>query len=200
MRTRRLLAAATAAALLFTAASCGSEDEPKADPTPAEEPTTQDPTPATPAWEDEYTDEQIEQYEAALARWDEYERRAEPIWAEGKVTPAAERLFKEYWLTWPNTLNTLHYLEEQGITRTGRPEVIWSKPNEIIDRGNATTVVIRRCIDDSNVKVESRAGTPEEPEESGPSLGEITMDKVGDNPWRITSADAVEDEGDSCDS
>lgn len=198
MRTfSRSAAAVACAAALFTASAC-QDGDPEPSPEPTKTTTSAAPTPTKSAWESKYSAKQLKAYEAALVRFTEYEQRAEPIWARGKVTPGAEALFKEYWLTWPNTLNTLRYLEDQGITTHGNPRVIWSKLAEV--QRAAKTVIIAQCIDNSTVKTESRAGTPDVPNERPPYIRNIRMDKVGKNAWRITSAEPVKKKAQPCDS
>jgi predicted small lipoprotein YifL len=176
-------------ALTFALAACGSKGDPTPLPAPTSKTSSSSPSPTTPAWESKYTAEQIQAYNEALARWESYEQRSEPIWAKGKVTPAAEALFKEYWITWPNTLNTLRYLEANGVTKSGVPTVVSSQPKKVEEGSKDVTVVIRQCIDDSNVKTVSEAGAPSSTGPATPYVRLITMKKVSSTPWRIVGAD-----------
>ena len=199
-RTHRTLLTATAActALLFAAVGCTS-DEPS--PKPPETTSSAAPSPTKPAWGSKFNAKQTAQYEAALARWTEYEQRAQPIWADGKVTPAAEKLLQEYWVTWPTQLNTLRRMEASGITVNGSPTVLSSEPIKVTIRPTATVVEFNQCIDDSTVTTASKAGTPTGGDRTPkPFIRTITMTKVAKKTWLVVSATADMKKANQCDS
>ena len=84
---RRLAVVAVSFVLVAFMAACGGGgDEPEATPSSSSTPPSQSPSPTEPsptetAWQDKYTDAQLGAYEEALARYQEYETRSEPIWA-----------------------------------------------------------------------------------------------------------------------
>ena len=106
---RHTVAVVGVCALGLIASACGGDGPADPVPTSSPSPSTVDsssatPTPSSPtsdpdAWRSDFTSAQLDAYDAALARWDAYEARSEPIWAAGRATPAAEELFKEFFPT-----------------------------------------------------------------------------------------------------
>ena len=151
---RRATAAATVCTgLILTAACQNSEDVPKPLPpvetststTPSESPSTSPTQP--PAWQAKYTKQEIAAYEAALDQYATYEQRSEPIWREGKATPAAEQLFKEYFLGWQNQLSRLRLYESSEVQIHGVPTVLDSRPTRVALSKDGQSVTIRQCVD-----------------------------------------------------
>ena len=166
--TRRLAAATATVALLATTTACGGgDDEPEATPS-SSTPTTQSPSPTEPsstetAWQDKYTEAQLDAYEAALSRYKEYETRSEPIWADGKATDRAEALFKQYFPSplWQGQDRLLSSYEQGGVTRTGLADVYWSRAKSISDSG--LSVVVNQCVDYGPIITEQNGKEAERP-------------------------------------
>lgn len=192
---RSIISAVALGALALTAAACGGDAEPQNQPTTSPSPTSSSTTTATTvdpnAWQSKFTSAEIEAYDAALGRWTSYERRSEPIWAKGKATPAAEALFRDYWIAWQPQYNRLKIAEENGITVSGLANVLSSKATTITLSGTPR-VVIEQCIDPTTITVlpatnEGRKDpylrtiTLDQPDQSKPfkvaSVGDITNQK-----------------------
>src|SRR3954470_7389561 len=102
-RFRRHSATAVAlAGLLLTTTGCNdssAEPEPlppsSSTPITPSSPTTS-PTPTPSGWESEFTEEQLAEYEAALGRWEDYQRESEPIWANPHPTAETLKFFARY--------------------------------------------------------------------------------------------------------
>lgn len=178
---RRTAPALLIAALAVTASGCGPT-EPVAIPsttpsTSASSSPTSSPSQDPSAWAAGFTAKEIKAYDAALRRWESYETSSEPIWAAGKATPAAEALFKEYWVAWQIEAARLKMYETNGITVSGLADVLWSKAKSI-DLTNTETgaprVVIQQCIDPSTITVlpPASGGT-----DTPPYLRTITLDE-----------------------
>ncbi|MGD9961861.1 hypothetical protein [Nocardioides sp.] len=190
---RRIAVAAVSIALLATTAACGGgDDEPEATPsssTPT--PTTQsqsptEPSPTETAWQDKYTDAQLDAYEEALGRYEEYETRSEPIFAEGKVTDRAEALFKQYFPSplWQGQLRRLTTYEQVDVQIEGTPGIYWSKAKSVSDSGKS--VVINQCVDYTQVSITQR-GEPAPPVkgQQKPNLRTVTLEKPEGYDWLI---------------
>lgn len=189
--TRRLAAATTTVALLATTTACGGgDDEPEATPS-SSTPTTQSPSPTEPsptetAWQDKYTEAQLDAYEAALSRYREYETRSEPIWAEGKATDRAEALFKQYFPSplWQGQDRLLSSYEQGGVTRTGVADVYWSRAKSISDSG--LSVVVNQCVDYGPIITEQNGKEAERPAWAlKPNLRTISLEKPEGSDWLI---------------
>lgn len=191
---RGLAAAVVSAAVISTAAGCGGDDGasalPPLDTTAATTSPSPTPTEDPDAWKSDYDEDQLRAFDEALAVWQEYEEKSEPIWAAGKATADAEKLFKKYWTTWANTLNTLSKAEEFGARSFGLPEVIWSRASRVkLTESGAADVAIRQCIDPSTVKTEFAPDVQVQKRDLGPSVRTITLFGGGgsDGTWRIRS-------------
>src|SRR3954454_17718799 len=99
-RFRRHSATAVALAGLFlTASGCTGDSNADPDPlpsssdsnTPSSPTTSATPTPS--GWESEFTEEQLAEYQAALGRWEDYERESAPIWADPQPSPETLKFF-----------------------------------------------------------------------------------------------------------
>lgn len=192
---RYAVTAITLSALAISTAACGGDDP---ETTPTDEPTssatgstsepTTEPTPTTDpdAWRTEYGPAQLEAYDTALRRWESYESRSEPIWAKGEATPAAEKLFKEYFPhpTWMNYRDELQTYEEYEVRTFGTPKVYWSKAASISDAGDSIT--IRECVD-YRTTTTTQYDKPTKPVASRqqPVLREITLNMPEGYDWLI---------------
>jgi hypothetical protein len=183
---RHLVATAVLVALTFALAACGSDDDPTPLPAPTSTTPSSSPSPTTPAWESKYTPEQIQAYNEALARWESYEQRAEPIWAKGKVTPAAKALFKEYWVSWAVPLNRLTFYEQVGDKVVGVPKVLWSRASKVANfSGGGISVTIQQCIDPSTIEVKHAPGAQVQEQKQGPYIRRISLTKAGATSYRV---------------
>ena len=189
---RRVAVTTVSIALLATTAACGGgDDEPEAKPPSSTAPTTQSlsptqPSPTETAWQDQYTPAQLDAYEAALSRYEEYETRSEPIWAAGKVTDRADALFKQYFPSplWQGRLRMLSSYEQVDVQVEGLADVYWSRAKSISDTG--LSVVINQCVDYTTVKVTQRgeAAWPVKWQQK-PNLRTITLEKPEGSDWLI---------------
>lgn len=189
---RRIAVAAVSIALLTTTAACGGgDDEPEATPSSSSTPTSQSPSPTEPsptetAWQDKYTDAQLDAYEDALARYQEYETRSEPIWAAGKATDRAEALFKQYYPSplWQGQDRLLTSYEQGGVTRTGLADVYWSRAKSISDSG--LSVVVNQCVNYEPIITKQNDKEAERPAWAlKPNLRTITLEKPEGSDWLI---------------
>lgn len=187
---RRVAVAAVSLALLATAACGGGDDDPEAKPT-SSSPTTQTPSPTEPsptddAWQDKYTEAQLTAYEDALSRYQEYETRSEPIWAEGKATDRAEALFKQYFPSplWQAQHQLLSSYDQGGVTREGLADVYWSRAKSISDSG--LSVVINQCVDYGPIITRQNGKEADRPAWAlEPNLRTITLEKPEGSDWLI---------------
>ncbi|WP_159083765.1 hypothetical protein [Nocardioides terrigena] len=147
------LSGVVALLVLCAASGCSTEaSDPGAEPTslPTQAPSAVDPsTPSEPpAWHEKFTAEQIDAYEAALNRWQQYAERTNEAWRVGDNSAEARATIREYDMQWQATLSVFEDSVTQGI-RIERPiKPIWSKPTLIRLGSDGTgTVVIYQCTD-----------------------------------------------------
>lgn len=160
-----------------SATTATTTPEPTTSPTP-----TRDPD----AWRAKFSPAQLDAYDAALQRFDSYESRSDPIYAKGQATPAAEKLFKEFFPhpTWMRYWEDLQTYEEYEVKSTGTPELYWSRAKSITKSGSG--VRIQQCVDYRSVTT-TQYGKPTQPIESRqePVLREIYLSKPDGYDWLI---------------
>lgn len=181
---RRTLSTVAAVALAAGLTAC-SDDKKDPEPKATDATTSAEPTPTEPAWEDAYTEKQLDGYEAALQRWESYLDRSEPIWAAGKATPQAEDLFKEYFPdpSWRGVFSTLKTYEQVEVKVEGQAKVFSSKATKISKDG--LNVTIEQCVDYSTIKV-TQYGKPAAADKNpGPKLRTVRLYKAKGYPWLI---------------
>lgn len=189
-RLQRTAAAALSGVLLLALAGCG-DDETTADPDPTEAPSSTHTASASPtadpsAWTSDYTEAEVKAFDAALRRFDAYEKASEPIWAAGKATPAAKKLFKEYFPSpnWEAMYRELQMYETADVQTTGRAAVLWSEPTHLT-KGSA---LIRQCVDyDPMETVQRGSPAPRIESRADPVLREINLSKPEGYDWLIYS-------------
>lgn len=191
---RHLRIAALSVALLAPMTACGGggggdgelEAAPSASTSTAQSPSPTETTPTEPAWQEKYTDAQLEAYNDALSRYEEYETRTEPIWAEGKATDRAEALFKQYFPSplWQGQLRLLSSYEQGSVTRDGRADVYWSKAKLISDSGRS--VVINQCVDYTPIVTRQNGKEAKRPGWAlKPNLRTVNLEKPQGSDWLI---------------
>lgn len=185
---------AAAALTLLTAltaglAGCGGDDDPQAQPTPSPSPATSEPSPTDPAggppagWEDEFTAAQLNTYNAALMRWEQYRKLSNEIYRKGKNTPEARDTLREFNLFWQRDIVTLaRDYDQGGIREEVPPEPLWSYARSV----KPGYVEIIQCTDFTDVRVTKNGDVldnkPKHP--VTPLVIEMTKPKGGDWMWQ----------------
>lgn len=151
MRVTRFFVAAM---MLVALSGCNDGGDPRGDPDPTPSVTpTSSTTPSDPPWMAKYSEPELEAYEAALLRWEQYEKRAAPIWEAGKATPEAKRLFRQFFYAWPTMYERLESYERSKVRIEGLPEVLWSRARRVQVADGTGAVTIDQCIDPTTVVV-----------------------------------------------
>lgn len=164
-RGRCQTAAAVLAASLLLAAACGG-GEPKGSPAPtssstlptaSSSPTTEETGGPPTGWEDKYTADELEAYEAALARWQRFRQLLVPLEKEGKYTREAQTVLEEYRVSPPAGAHALRAVEKNGYRFEVANETLWSVADSVqLSKGteiDGAVVVISQCTDYSGLRV-----------------------------------------------
>jgi len=133
----------------------GSDDPAPTAPTTTLKPTPTTPAPTTAAWRDKYTAEQLDAYDAALARWQEYTKKTNAIYMAGRDTSEARAVFRDYSMKWQGLVKVLAETYDAGRVRKERPTKPLSTRAQLV-RLNADgtgSVTIWQCTDYSDVLV-----------------------------------------------
>ncbi len=154
----RLVTLTLIAALSASLAACGGGSDPETKPPSSNTPSTKDPSPSEdpsgaggpPAgWEDEFTRQQMNTYNAALRRWVQYTKLSNEIYRKGKDTPDARDTLQEFSLFWQRDVVTLSTdYDKGGLRREVPAEPLWTYARSV----KPTYVVIVQCTDYSKIK------------------------------------------------
>lgn len=179
---------AAVSALTMALAGCGG-DEP--DPGPSTSASTSasaspsaSPSADQDAWKKKFSSKQLAAYDAALQRFEDYESRSEPIWDKGKATPAAEKLFRDYFSSSAALIqfNKLKTYEQVEVTTDGTPDVYWSRAKAITKPG--TSVTVEQCLDYTPVTTTQRGKVVTRPAPK-PQLRTIHLSRPAGYDWLI---------------
>ena len=137
------------AALSGSLTACGGGGDPETKPSPSTTTSTEDPSPSDdpseaggpPAgWEDKFTREQMNTYNAALRRWEQYTKLSNEIYRKGKDTPDARNTLQEFSLFWQRDVaDPVQGLRQGRLAREVPSEPLWTyarsvKPTYVVDR------------------------------------------------------------------
>lgn len=160
MRLRyRLLALTLIATLSGSLTSCSERnDDPQTKPPPSNTTSTKDPSPTDDpsnvggpptGWKDKFTREQMNSYNAALRRWEQYTKLSNQIYRKGQDTPEARKTLQEFSLLWQRDVVTLATdYDKGGLRREVPAEPVWTYAKSV----KPTYVVIVQCTDYSKIK------------------------------------------------
>ena len=176
----RLLGATVGLALTLTLTACGGDDEPDLIPGG-----TGTPTPAasvSPPPEDvpELNAEQQSAYDAAVARYAEFETFSNRVAADPEGTPlefaakVSDFTTKTGMQTWADSVDSL---VEAGIRIEGERKIEWTVPVSVTDE----KIILRRC-ESPGTWTAYQDG--ESTRESGNSVAKVTL-VYSDDEWRF---------------
>ena len=155
---QRLVTLTLIAALSGSLTACGGGGDPETKPPPSNTTSTKDPSPSEgpskaggppTGWEDKFTREQMNSYNAALRRWEQYTKLSNEIYRKGKDTPDARDTLQEFSLFWQRDVVTLSTdYDKGGLRREVPAEPLWTYARSV----KPTYVVIVQCTDYSKIK------------------------------------------------
>jgi hypothetical protein len=162
--------------------------------TPSESSSPSSPSPSAMGWEDQFTAAQLDEYRAALARWEDYERESQPLWADPDPSNETLAFFRQYFYAPSAMQNQLSTYAQVQIKISGLPTVLWSKPLRIQN----AAVTIRQCIDLSSQSV-TQYGEPTKGRPKQPKLRDLSLSRPhGDSDYLISQVDRDVKRGRSC--
>lgn len=158
---RTTTAAAVLVAVMISVAACGGENDPgpTTDPSPTASSTSPSAEPGGPpaGWEDKFTREELQTYNAALNGWENYNRYVTPIYQAGMDTPEARETLKKYSALWQRDVVELAETYDKGGLRLAQDvEPLWTYAKSI----TPTYVVIVQCTDYGPLRY-TRNGEPQ---------------------------------------
>ena len=164
-RVWRQVAVALLTVSMLAAAGCGSSAQkgepaspsPTAPPTSPSSPATEETGGPPTDWKDKYTADELNAYDAALARWQRFRQILVPLEKEGKYTPEAQAAFEEYRVSPKAGAHALRAVEENGYRFEAPYKQLWNIAESVqLSKGSdidGAVVVIRQCTDYSSLRV-----------------------------------------------
>jgi hypothetical protein len=184
--------ALVAVAFVFTCASCAQQsDGPSASPaskTSAPPPTS--PTPSVPPELTRYTDAERAAYAAAVQAYSEFTQQNSQLLSQGRTTEPASTFYQRYSIDWVEAWANLAKLANNHVTVSGPTRINWVRPKSItLEPSGSAVVVLRRCLDESGLKV-MQAGKPlAQPQLAHPHVYQVRLAKNSvEGWWRSGSA------------
>lgn len=193
---RHTVAVVIMCALGLVASACGGDGS--ADPvqspspspstvdSPSATPTASSPAPDPDAWRSDFNSAQLKAYDSALVRWEAFESRSEPIWAAGKATPAARRLFNDFLAASASDayFDRLKTYEQVEVSSEGLASVYWSRAKTISKQ--AASVQILQCVDYTTIEGTQRGEPVVRPSWlEKPQLRRVFMSRPAGYDWII---------------
>lgn len=98
-----------------------------------------------PAWEADFTAEQLATYREADRRWQAFLKSSRPVLAKGTNNAAGRAVYREYATRdfWEEMAWELHEYDRLDVQVIGGPSVYWSRPTRV----TSNSVTIEECVD-----------------------------------------------------
>ncbi|MDT0201876.1 hypothetical protein [Nocardioides sp. AE5] len=137
-------------------------------------------------WQDDFAEAELDEYAAALARWEDYQEKAAPIYREGKATADSLALFEEFFMT-PDAMQTaLEGYEERGVKVVGEVQILWSRAGSVTSDERGTAVVVEQCINVARTSIVEGGRTIASPHRL-PILRSISLASIEGAPYQVFS-------------
>ena len=170
--------------LVVACAGCGGN---AADPGPSATPdsTLTAPTSSEPPELAGYTQAERAAYASAVAAHTTYGEHTARFEAEGRTTGEAKDFYQHYAIDWSTSWGNLALLANNGVKITGTEVVRWTLPVTIDLSDETDVVVIRQCLDQTEVVVTQNGKVMPQPQHKQPHRFRIRLEKrPGENWWR----------------
>jgi hypothetical protein len=181
------------AALCGSLTGCGGEDDPQTKPSPRTTTSTNDPSPSKDpseaggppsGWEEKFTRGQVNRYNAALRRWEQYTKLSNEIYRKGKNTPEARNTLQEFSLFWQRDVVTLaRDFDKGGIREEVPPEPLWTYATSI----EASQVAMIQCTDYSDARITKNGDVLDNKPKHLVTPLIVRMTKTTDGDWKFRS-------------
>ena len=181
------------AALSGSLAACGGGSDPETTPPPSTPASTKDPSPSSdpseaggpPAgWQDKFTHKQMDTYNAALRRWEQYTKLSNEIYRTGKDTPDARDTLQEFSLLWQRDVVILtRDYSKGGIRDEVPPQPLWTYATSI----KPSQVAMIQCTDYSHARTTKNGDVLVNKPRHQVTPLIVRMTKTTDGDWKVRS-------------
>jgi hypothetical protein len=182
----RVVIATVATALLVACASCSQAGDPSSgEPSPRSVSTAGTPA-AIPAYLQAYTDDERAAYRDAVADYQVFLIKDDMFLKEGRLTSRANSFYRRYSTNWVDQWAALSQLVNSGARVRGHTKELSVRPSSIHLYPNGTgSVTLRRCLDQSDIKVVQDGKPLAQPQLRHPHLYRVFMSlRKGETWWR----------------
>jgi hypothetical protein len=176
--------------LMVVCAACGTKAADPQPPTISSASTPIEPSSSASTHLAGFTHAERSAYAAAAKAYDAFTARNDKIMAEARTTVAARDFYQKYTITWPTAWTGLAQLANNDITITGPTTTKWTRPQTVdLTARFGPTVVLRRCIDETERVVTQHGSVLEQPQFKTPHVYVVTLQqKAGESWWRAGAA------------
>ena len=191
---RRLLSLTLIAALAGGLTACGGDNDPQTKPSPSTTTRSNVPGPSDDpskaggppvGWEDKFTREQLNTYNAALRRWQQYTKLANEVYRKGKDTPAARKTLEEYSFFWQRDAVMLaRDYDKGGIREEVSPKPLWTYATSI----ESNQVAMIECTDYSDARVTKNGDVLDNKPKHLVTPLIVRMTKTTDGKWKFRTS------------
>ena len=141
-------------------------------------------SPTVPADLVKYTPEEQAAYEAALAAYGDFTKHNTRFLAKGQTTKTASRFYHRYSIDWVEAWANLAQLANNGVRVTGATTVVWFHPKRIaVGPDGSAEVVLRRCLDESDVVVTQDGKPRAQPNLKEPHVYRVSLERKSTETW-----------------
>ncbi|MDT9594876.1 hypothetical protein RDV89_17440 [Nocardioides zeae] len=179
-----------ASTMSATLAACTGDDAPDATPSEPSTATSSAVEAPTDEWREEFSTEDLQAYDAALAAFETYEDQSLAYWEAGVASPEAEAFFSRWWFAPMLPMNLLQTYEASEVVVDGDVTVLESRAQSV--GADGVDVEIVQCVDPTTRTVTQR-GTPAPGAATEPLARIVSLSQDGDGNWRLTSLPTTED-------
>jgi hypothetical protein len=177
--------------LVLACASCSGSGHGRSGgpPTSASVSTPSSPTPNVPADLATYSVDERAAYRDAVQAYAAFTKRNSQFLAKGQTTRAASDFYHHYATHWVEAWANLAELANNDVTVSGPTRVVWVHPKRIdLDPSGSAVVVVRRCLDESRLKVTQGGDLVDQPQLKEPHVYQVRLaKKAGEAHWRSGS-------------
>jgi hypothetical protein len=154
------------------------------------------PSPSVPPDLAAYSFDERAAYVASVAALRRFSTVNDRFSAQGKLTKQQARFYRRYSIDWVGNWASQAQLVDNKITVTGEVREVWIRPVDIdLTAGRSQTVVLRRCLDQTQVRVFADRRPVPQPQLRVPHVYRLSMVKRPTEDWWRTG---LPKQGDRC--
>lgn len=148
------------------------------------------PSPTTPSYLETYGADERAAYDDAVTAYDRFLTTNADFIAVGRTTKHASDFYRRFSIDWVSAWANLAQLANNDVTVRGTTTVNWVRPVSIEVGRKKIAVILRRCLDESELVVTQNGKKLDQPKLKTPHVYRARLEKLaGETWWRAGSAE-----------